>query len=396
MNTTNVAAAVPLYPASIPPVNEPAFVFRKAADAVGVALEDIAGIAYQKICEHLGKEIPRSCLLVLRAFLSHANKEHNRVFASLAEIRDNVNALRRRPIAQSTIEEAVKVLVDQGILRRLWGDELMTGDGPHCAASRGIKRRGRFPVNTYDMSGLWRFLSGYLRGVLARAAGSLLSLVPPAPRNNIKASGSSRVERSASPSVPSDNGGESDLFLDPFLQDASAALYDVGIGIENPEQEAGKVAPVGKKQNANLTASRLPVPTPKNRDSDKGSRVAASLLRGVGLRGKVPGEIISSMGAAWAQKLVRYAAWRVRSGVAGENEPAVLVGVWRNHRDAPELHGWETGFERSEAARSRPPAPVAAPVITSAPVLPPAPSAPPVSGTFAEVREKLRRWKGRA
>ncbi|RYG96453.1 MAG: hypothetical protein EON58_12040, partial [Alphaproteobacteria bacterium] len=148
--------------------------------ARGMTAIDLAGdvIAYlDTICD---KGISKCFLRVVKALLQHANRFHNRVFVSIAEL-----AYVAKVKSTTTVEQILKLLVAVGAIRLVQGAELYEGDpcgvndGPHRHAERGVERRklneegepvGRHPVNTYDITGFYYCLPFRRRQELVESA----------------------------------------------------------------------------------------------------------------------------------------------------------------------------------------------------------------------------------
>src|SRR5262245_3868084 len=112
-----------------------------ACERAGIAPRDLAGFLYDRLSQHpdaggacpQGTEgtvgpCPPSTLDVLRALLSHANREHDRVFASQACLAQETGK------GETTVGVVIGWLRAVGAVRRIDDpEELLAGDGPHRA-----------------------------------------------------------------------------------------------------------------------------------------------------------------------------------------------------------------------------------------------------------------------
>lgn len=140
---------------------------RAACERAGIGRCTLAGLLFDGILSAPVRDdlphfaIGRAALDVLRQLLDHANAAHDRVFASVACLAEETGR------STSTIDLVLTYLRRIKAIRLVDDPtELYAGDGPHNAKSRGYKRRGRWPVNTYDLSGLARFLPNWLYRML--------------------------------------------------------------------------------------------------------------------------------------------------------------------------------------------------------------------------------------
>jgi len=135
--------------------NPLAFSFRAAMEALGFSRHDATGDIFATLARHHEKGFGIAMLKMIDAFLQHSNVLHNRVYTSIASIAETAN------LATSTVEVMEKILIENGLIHPVTGDERVAGDpcgvndGPHRAAERGSKRKGRYPVTVYDISGFF-------------------------------------------------------------------------------------------------------------------------------------------------------------------------------------------------------------------------------------------------
>lgn len=329
---------------------------RAACEAVGLPLAALADLAFGAACRRRpGKKtgLTRSALEVLGALLEHANTGHDRVWPCIKTL------AARLDLSDDTVNAALLLWRRLGVLRVVTGEELASGPGPHTARARGVRPRSRRHSLCYDLRGL-------------------LAYVPDAVRELLLLRGQPRPAASAAPSpLPLERR---DRTLPP-----PQAVSGVGVAV----REERRKAPERKRP-----PGRGDFPAEKNRDGRE-NQGALAALRGVGLRGRVPGEMLATMGARWCRELAAYHAWLNRPGEEARG-PGYLVQVWRAWQagdgDWPEAFARRLSREKAHAARvvtakgtgSEPPRP---PVVRRPP--PPSPAVAGAEEALARARARL-------
>lgn len=297
---------------------------------------------------------PRSVAEVLGALLSHYRGKHTRCWPSVPTL------AALSGWSERTVKRALAFAVAALGLQRLGGNDLADGPGPHLFTGA---RRGRHPVNCYEVG-----------GVLAR-------LFPRSPKQS---PGSPGPADSTLPLTFEENP------LDNWGRET------VGFGCVGVSSENGDVEPEGKNEKRGeahppkvLSGNFGPH---KNR-GDRGSRddspapplslpadgPGARLLRGLGVSGLMVRRIIEQRGDAWARTLARYAA--SQEGI--ENRAGYAVGVFKKWSEG-------SGFWPDELDAVAKREEIAAQRVVSAPVATVAPMSPEEIVTWRERgREKL-------
>lgn len=373
------------------PLGEPLrFAIRAALQRRGLSRLNIAGQIFAFLASIREKGITRGLLKVICAILQHLNVAHNRVFASVAELAATAN------VACSTVEQSIKLLIDTGAISApLTGEELYHGDpmgindGPHKAKDRGVLPQGFHMVNTYDVTGFFYCLTVRERIDLAEAAKKVdksinTTDVVRIPFSSPEKKGVSSVNRPGNDSstislaTPDTRGigiamrpsRARDEIPPPGVQ---PRVSSVGIGIGNEESKKRNEVgtnPEGETKSEVNQPGRA-IPYPKNRGTmDDGphpepsrsattgekmgtlEQIAVTALQLVGLRpnrkhGNVPREIVKTMSAKWALRLVEFWHWHNKVGTERKHiGPGYLVNMWEAWSSEPDNHGWDEDFRK--------------------------------------------------
>jgi len=339
-----------------------------AGEFLGYKANEVAGMIFIGLSLRYGKTITRSIEFVLRAIFAHANRNNNRVFASLACLRDSANTPTTILIAsQTTVETGMALLRSLGAIRLITGAELDEDDNPSRAPERGVKKKGRHPVNTHSIAGLFEYLAPADRFRFLSAWKKVRN------KEELRQAG-----RSISP--PTSDNFDSTTLHSSGSPPPSVSVVGLGIGngTQNPVTGKGRTKP--DHQTNERKPPGNPVPNSKNWDSYISSQYgvkpeslpaipstrrgkwtmeemeAIDALKTTGLRynrvhGNVPFKIVETTTTEWALDLAEFFYWRQRRNEPVE--PKYLVGMWLNYlnRDFEWPPAFET--ERSHRARAR-------------------------------------------